>query len=203
MKDMELVQAAKKGDLTAFNELVLNYQDQVFNLAYRILENQDLAEDISQDAFILALRKIHQFRGGSFRAWLLKIVTNLCYSEMRTWKRESLQGLEPDNDQGEANESPPWMKDQKPSPEETVELGELHETLENALNKLPAVYGITVSLIDIQRLEYKEAAAVMGVSIGTVKSRLARGRMQFREILKNMDLHDYSKHSFPTEMISA
>jgi len=196
MEDTELVSAAKQGNLNAFNELVLKYQNQVFDHASRLLGNHQVAEDITQDAFILAFRNIHQYRGGSFRAWLLKIVTNLAYSEMRTWKREPLHGLESVNEDGETNESPFWMKDPNPGPEEATEIGELRETLEYALNKLPAIYRTVVSLIDIQRLDYKEAASIMGVAIGTVKSRLARGRLQFRRILKEMDTIDNSKHKF-------
>lgn len=193
MEDTELVSAAKQGDLNAFNELVLKYQSQVFDHASRLLGNHDTAEDITQDAFVLAFRKICQYRGGSFRAWLLKIVTNLAYSEMRAWKREPLHGLESVDRDGEINESPYWIKDQNPGPEEAVEMGELRETLECALNNLPTIYRTMASLIDIQGLDYKEAAAIMGVSIGTVKSRLARGRMQFQKILNEMDTIDKNK----------
>ena len=187
MEETELIQAARQGDLTAFNELILKYQNQVFHHALRLLRDQDVAEDVTQEAFILAFRKIYQFRGDAFRAWLLKIVTNLCYSEMRTWKRHPLQGLEPNNKDGETNESPYWLRDSAPGPEEIYETRELHKTLESALGGLPAIYGATISLIDIQKLDYKEAASVMGVSIGTVKSRLARGRVQLRTILKSTD----------------
>jgi RNA polymerase sigma-70 factor (ECF subfamily) len=193
MKEKELIQEARRGDLNAFNELVLKYQDQIFNHAQRLLGNQDIAEDITQEAFILAFRKIHQFRGESFRAWLFKIVTNLCYSEMRTWKRNSFLALEPLNKDGETNESPYWIKDSKPLPEEIVETSDLREKLEHAMKKLPRIYRNAVSLIDIQELNYKEAASVMGVPVGTAKSRLARGRMQIREILKNMDAHSTSE----------
>lgn len=198
MEDTELVSAAKQGDLNAFNELVLKYQNQVFDHASRLLGNHDIAEDITQGAFVLAFRKIYQYRGDSFRAWLLKIVTNLAYSEMRTWKREPLHGLESIDKDGETNESPYWMKAQNPSPEEAVEMGELRETLEYALSQFPAIYRIAVSLIDIQRLDYKEAASIMGVPVGTVKGRLARGRMQFQKILNEMDTIDNSKHTFAT-----
>jgi len=199
MEDKELVQAASQGDLTAFNELVLKYQAQVFNLARHILDNQDVAEDITQDTFILAFQKIHQFRGGSFRAWLLKIATHLCYDEMRTWKRHTFQVLELINKEGEIDESPRWIKDSKLLPEEEVEANDLRELLENTLNELPYIYRIPLSLIDIQELDYREAASVLGVPVGTVKSRLARGRMQFRKIWKEMDRIDHSKHKFITE----
>ena len=199
MEDKELVQATSQGDLTAFNELVLKYQKQVFNLARLILDNQDLAEDITQDTFILAFQKIHQFRGGSFRAWLLKIATNLCYDEIRAWKRNTFQALEPIDKEGEVNESPQWIKDPQPLHQEEAEANDLREILENTLNELPYKYRIPLSLIDIQELDYREAASVMGIPVGTVKSRLARGRMQFRKILKEVDRIDPSKHKIVTE----
>jgi len=203
MEDEELFQVTSQGNLSAFNDLVLKYQDQVFNLARLILDNQDLAEDITQETFILAFQKIHQFRGGSFRAWLLKIAKNLCYDEMRTWKRNTFQVLEPIDKEGEVNESPQWIRDPRLLPEEEVEANDLRELLENTLNELPYKYRISLSLIDIQELDYMEAASVMGVPVGTVKSRLARGRMQFRKILKEMDTIENSRHKFVTESVLA
>jgi RNA polymerase sigma factor (sigma-70 family) len=182
-EDNELVQATSQGDLTAFNELVLKYQDQVFNLARFILDNQDLADDITQMTFILAFQKIHQFRGGSFRAWVLKIAKNLCYDEMRRWEHSSHQSLEPTDQEGKANESPYWLKDLQPLPEEIVETGDLYKRVEDGLNKLPLKFRTIVTLIDIQQMDYKEASLVAGVPLGTVKSRLARGRIQLRSIL--------------------
>jgi RNA polymerase sigma-70 factor (ECF subfamily) len=105
-EDAELVQLASQGDLHAFNKLVLEYQNQVFNLAFRLLRDADLSEDLTQEAFLLAFRKMYQFRSGSLGAWLLKIVTNLCYDELRTWKRAPLQPLEPIHEYGETNEFP-------------------------------------------------------------------------------------------------
>jgi len=184
MEEFELIRAARQGDLEAFNQLVLKYQDMVFGNAYRILQNYDIAEDIAQDAFILAFRKIYQYRGGSFRAWLLKIVTNLCYSEMRTWKHQSYQALEPLNRDGELYETPDWIKDTNLLPEESVELHELQIAIEHGLSGLQINYRNAVTLVDIQQLNYKEAAFVMGTSIGTLKSRLARGRMQLGNYFK-------------------
>jgi len=193
MEGLELVQAANNGDLNAFNELVLKYQEQVFNHASRLLRNHDIAEDVTQEAFLLAFRKLYQFRGGSFRAWLLKIVTNLSYSEMRTWKRASFQPLEPIDQGGETNESPYWIKDLAPLPEEAAEINDTSKILEGAMSKLPVAYRTTLSLIDIQEFNYKEAASIMGVSIGTVKSRLARGRMQFRQIWNGLNAQNFSE----------
>jgi len=182
MEENQLIQSAGKGNLNAFNELVLKYQNQAFNHASRLLGNHDIAEDITQEAFLLAFRKLYQFRGGSFRAWLLRIVTNLCYSEMRTWKRNNFQTLEPVTSEGEINESSPC--------EEQVETDDLREQLENIMNKLPSVYRTALSLVDIQEFNYKEAATILGISIGTVKSRLARGRMQFRQIWNTQNSPD-------------
>src|SRR5512134_1988643 len=124
MEEAELVQLASQGDLGAFNELVLKYQNLVFSHAYGLLGN-DIAEDITQDTFILAFQKLYQFRRGSLRAWLLKIATNLCYDKMRTWKRAPLQTLEPIHEDGEINESPYWIKDPNLLSEESIEIREL------------------------------------------------------------------------------
>lgn len=181
-----LVQLASQGDLGAYNKLVLKYQNLVFSHAYSLLGNYDAAEDITQDAFILAFRKMYQFRGGALRAWLLKIVTNLCYDEMRTWKRAPVQSLELINEDGETNESPYWIKDLNLLPEESIEMKELRVGVERGLSTLPMNFRIAVTLVDIQELSYQEAAYVMGTSIGTLKSRLARGRLMLRNALMSI-----------------
>jgi len=184
MEEIELVQAVSQGDVTAFNELVLKYQDQVYNLARRILENQDTAEDITQDIFIHAFQKIHQFRGGSFRAWILKIATNLCYDEMRTWKRHPHLPLEPIDKEDNINESPWWIMDPGPLPEEVAEMRDLQNLLEDGLDQLPLKFRTVVTLVDIHQMDYKEVSQIAGIPIGTVKSRLARGRMQLGNVLQ-------------------
>ena len=187
MEEIDLLRAATQNDLESFNQLILKYQNMVYNQAYRILQNPDIAEDITQDTFIIGFQKLIQFRGGSFRAWLLKIVTNLCYDEMREWKRATLLSLEPVNDDGESIEEPIWLRDPGMLPEETVERHELQSVLEQGLNKLPHFYREAVQLVDIQQLSYKEASFVSGISIGTLKSRLARGRWQLRNNLASLD----------------
>lgn len=164
----------------------MKYQNLVFSHAYGLLGNYDAAEDITQNAFILAFRKMYQFRGGALRAWLLKIGTNLCYDEMRTWKRAPLQPLEPINEDGETNESPYWIKDPNLLPEESIEMKELRVGIERGLSTLPINFRIAVTLVDIQELSYQEAAFVMGTSIGTLKSRLARGRLMLRNALMSI-----------------
>ncbi len=175
MEEAKLLQLARQGDLSAFNELILNYQNQVFNHAYRLLDNDDAAEDIAQSTFILAFQKFYQFRGGAFRAWLLKIATNLCYDEMRTWKRALIEPLEPSNDEGQTNESPYWIKDSNLLPEETIEMSELREGIEHGLSQLPFNFRSAVILVDAQELSYQEAAFAMSTSIGTLSGKNHRG----------------------------
>jgi len=188
MEDTELVQATRQGDLNAFNELVLKYQDQVFNLALRLLGNEDAAEDITQDTFILAFQKIYQFHGDAFRAWLLKITTNLCYDEMRKWRRHPQQPLEPIYQDGETNESPYWLKDSNLLPEDALVTSDLRNTLEQGLSQLPLNFQSVVTLVDVHQMDYKEASQIAGIPIGTVKSRLARGRMQLGNYLKRLNI---------------
>jgi len=101
MDELALIQEARHGDLNAFNRLVLAHQDQVFNLTYRMLGEMEPAEDAAQDAFISAYRNLNGYRGGSFKAWLLRIATNACYDELRRRKRRPTIPLEPVNEDDE------------------------------------------------------------------------------------------------------
>lgn len=187
MERSELVHLATEGDPRAFNELVLEYQDQVFSQAYYFLGDYDAAEDIVQDTFLLAFRRMYQFRHGSFRTWLLRIATNLCYDALGARKRHRLQPLEPINRDGEADESPYWIRDPNLLPEESVEIRESLEAIQRGLSDLHLSYRLAVILVDIQQLNYQEAASTMHTSIGTLKSRLARGRLMLASALRKMD----------------
>lgn len=180
MEEYELIDRAKNKDLESFNILVLKYQDKIFAHVYYLLQNYDAAEDITQEAFLLAFQKLYQFRGGSFRAWLLRIATNLSIDEFRSRKGYSLLPLELSNSEGELYEIPLWTRDTQTHPEEAIVSGELRAALEYGLMGLPEYYRNAVNLVDIQQLSYKEAATTMGISIGTLKSRLKRGRNQLR-----------------------
>ncbi len=184
MDEVALIRAALLGDLEAFNRLVLAYQDMVYTQAFRMMGEEESAEDATQDAFILAFRRLSSYRGGSFKAWLLRIVTNLCYDELRRRKRRPTTPLEPMDNREEEIESPRWLADNAPSPEENVERRELARLLQCCLESLPAEFRAAVTLVDIQGLDYEEAAQALGKPLGTVKSRLARGRARMRECLK-------------------
>ena len=111
MDEPTLIQAAQRGDLNSFNSLVLTYQDILFNTALRIMGDEDSAADATQEAFLSAFRAIKSFRGGSFKAWLLRTVTNACYDELRRRKRRPTVPLEPETDDGELMETPRWLAD--------------------------------------------------------------------------------------------
>ena len=186
MDEPGLIQAALQGDLDAFNRLVLAYQDIVFSQAYRMMGEQEAAEDAAQDAFISAYRKLDSYRGGSFKAWLLRIVTNLCYDELRRRKRRPTTPLEPVDNDNEEIESPRWMSDPGETPEEHAERMEVARALQACLQDLPDEFRAVVTLVDIQGMDYTEAAQVIGSPLGTVKSRLARARMRMRDCLQGV-----------------
>ena len=184
MDEVGLIQLARNGDIEAFNRLVLKYQDMVYNQAYRMMGDVSSASDAAQDAFISVYRKIHTFRGGSFKAWLLRIVTNACYDEIRRRKRRPSTPLNPTDEDKEEVESPYWIKDSRETPEDFTARMELSEAIQNCLDNLSVDFRTTVILIDIQGMDYAEAASVMGTPTGTIKSRLARSRKSMRECLE-------------------
>jgi RNA polymerase sigma-70 factor (ECF subfamily) len=184
MDEVELIQAARKGDLNAFNRLILAYQDMVYSQAYRVLGDPQAADDAAQVAFISAYKNLRKFRGGSFRAWLLRIVTNACYDELRRQKRRPTTSLEPLDDSGEEIESPRWLADSSELPEDSILRTELGQAIQRCLERLPLDFRTVVILVDVQGMDYLEAASVIEKPLGTVKSRLARARQRMRLCLQ-------------------
>ena len=172
--------------LACFNELVLDYQDQVYTQAYRILGERKSAEDITQDTFLIAFRKFHTFRGGSMKAWLLRIATNLCYSELRRQKIHPLISLEPVDSSEAEVESPNWLKSPGLTPEEAAEYHDREDMIQQRIAELPLQYRVALILVDVQGLDYAQAASVIGCPVGTLKSRLARSRVRLRNELRNI-----------------
>jgi RNA polymerase sigma-70 factor (ECF subfamily) len=185
MAELDLIRDAQHGDLEAFNRLVLAYQDLVFNTALRILADDDLAADAAQEAFISAFRALNSYRGGSFRAWLLRTVTNACYDELRRKQRRPTTPLEPESADGEEVEAPRWLADPGASPEEQFEQAELEHAIQHCLQGLPTDFRTVVVLADVQGLDYAEVAAALRKPLGTIKSRLARARLRLRECLQS------------------
>jgi RNA polymerase sigma-70 factor, ECF subfamily len=184
MNEQALIQDAQGGSLDAFNALILHYQDSVFNTALRILGDEDLASDATQEAFLSAFRSITSFRGGSFKAWLMRTVTNACYDELRRQKRRPTIPLEPETDEGEEMDSPRWLADTNMSPEQEAEADEVEHAIQHCLNNLPVEFKTVVVMADIQGMDYSEVAIAVRVPLGTIKSRLARARLRLRECLQ-------------------
>ena len=189
MDETALIHSAQNGDLDAFNTLILHYQDSVFHTALRVIGDEDLAQDAAQEAFISAFRNISAFRGGSFKAWLMRMVTNACYDEFRRQKRRPTTPLEPDAKQadGEEMESPRWLADPNMTPAERSEADELEHAIQHCLDTLPTDFRTVVVLADIQGMDYSEVAAASKVPLGTVKSRIARARLRLRECLRGFE----------------
>jgi len=184
MNEEALIHDAQAGSLDAFNALVLHYQDTVFNTALRILGDEDLASDATQEAFLSAFRSIASFRGGSFKAWLMRTVTNACYDELRRQKRRPSVPLEPETDDGEEMDSPRWLADPNMSPEQKAEADEVEHAIQHCLNNLPVEFKTVVIMADIQGMDYSEVAIAVRAPLGTIKSRLARARLRLRECLQ-------------------
>lgn len=185
MDEAALIQDAKLGDLDAFNRLVMAYQGIVYNIAYRLLSDDDAAEDATQTAFISAYNNLPSFRGGSFKSWILRIVTNACYDELRRIKRRPTTPLEPFSEsEQEEIESPTWLADDNPSPEEQAEQAELEHAVQHCIDALPADFKTVVVLVDIQGMNYDEVSQVVRSPLGTIKSRLARARAKLQECLQ-------------------
>jgi RNA polymerase sigma-70 factor (ECF subfamily) len=185
MDELDLIANARRGELDAFNRLVLIHQDALFNAAVRILGDDDLAADATQEAFLAAFRGLNGFRGGSFRAWLLRTVTNACYDELRRRKRRPTAPLETDSPDGEDVESPRWLADPQLSPEQVAEAKELEHAIQHCLENLPLEFRTVVVMADLQGLDYTEVAAAVRAPLGTIKSRLARARLRLRECLQD------------------
>lgn len=184
MDEHSLIHAAQRGDVAAFNQLVRAYQAQVYRTAYRVLGDQAAAEDATQDAFISAFKHIRAYRGGSFKAWLLRIVTNACYDQLRVKQRRptaSLDALLLDAD----NPAPGVDRAAPESPHDFAERQELGATIQRGLATLPPDQRMTLILVDIEGLGYDEVAQVMQTNLGTVKSRLSRARLAMRDYLVN------------------
>jgi len=181
MDEKVLIDAAHRGDVGSFNQLVLSYQSMAYNVAYRILGDRDAAADAAQDAFLSAFKAIGKFRGGSFKAWLLRIVTNACYDQLRLKQRRPVASL----DALLVVEPAPirFLTDPGELPEEYALRQELSRVIQVGIGTLPPDQRAALILSDVQGLSYQEIAEATGVSLGTVKSRLSRARGKLRDCL--------------------
>jgi RNA polymerase sigma-70 factor, ECF subfamily len=185
MDEAALISDALRGDLDAFNRLVLAYQGLAYNVACRILSDPHAAEDVTQTAFISAYRNLNRFRGGSFRAWVMRIVTNGCYDELRRRQRHPETPLEPHDTEGEDEiDNPAWLKDDAPGPEEEFDQQQLHLAVQHCLDDLADDFKAVVVLVDVEGMDYQEVSRIIDKPLGTIKSRLSRARFKLKDCLK-------------------
>jgi RNA polymerase sigma-70 factor (ECF subfamily) len=177
-----LIKQAQAGDVSAYNTLVLHYQDVVYNVAYRIMGEPGAADDASQEAFISAYKALHRFRGGSFKSWLMRIVTNACYDELRRRKRRPQSSLDQIVEDYES--SPLLVSQSTPGPEENRQWTEVVEAITHCLDQLPDEQRVATVLRDVEGYDYSEIAEIMASTLGTVKSRLSRARAKLRDCLQ-------------------
>ncbi len=182
LDEPELIARSTRGDLDAFNVIVKRHQRSLYNLCLRMLGSAQAAEDATQDAFIAAFLAIHRFRGGGFRAWLFRIAVNACYDELR--RRHARASVSLDVPRGESGHA---FDVQNPGPtlEEQAQTNELRGAIQEGLSALPSDQRLAIVLCDVQGLDYAEIAQVMGVSLGTVKSRINRARARLRDFLRS------------------
>lgn len=181
--EMALIERCKKGDIGAFNELVLQYEKRVFNFAYHMSGNYDDAHDVAQEAFIRVFNSISTFRGdANFTTWLYRIVTNVYLDERKRQKSHMHTSLE-EYIELEENTVTRQVEDTSPTPDHLVETGERDAMLHHAIQELPEYQRVMVVLYHTQSKSYEEIAQIMKLPIGTVKSRLNRARLALKEKL--------------------
>jgi RNA polymerase sigma-70 factor (ECF subfamily) len=183
-RDLILVERAREGDLTAFNDLVTLYLDQLFALVVRMVPDRDQASDVTQEAFFSAYRNLAGFRGGSVKSWLNRIAVNAAMDTQRARKRRPVQ---PYPELEDESWQPP--ADEAADPVTTALTLERTTILNAALATITADQRTAIVLFDVEGYDYQEIADMTGVSLGTVKSRIHRGRLALRDRLANrMDL---------------
>ncbi len=181
-----LIARSRRGEAAAFNQLILLHQQAVYTLAYRMLGDPDNAADVTQEALFSAYRAIASFRGGSFRSWLLRIASNACFDYWRRSRRhpgDSLEALTGQGENAEEGAAQQFAADDRWNPETLALRSELQSLIQAGLLSLPPEQRLSVILSDIQGLAYEEIASATGVTLGTVKSRIARGRAALRSYL--------------------
>lgn len=181
MDEIRVIKEAQKGSVAAFNQLVMAYQGTAYNVAYRVIGNGDAAADACQEAFLKAYQAIKQYRGGSFKSWLLRIVTNACYDQLRYKSRRPATSLEDMTENSDDHSEK--LIDGEERPEELVLRGELNEVIQHGINHLPEDQRVVLVLSDVQGFSYQEIAEIVDQPLGTVKSRLSRGRQRLRDFL--------------------
>ena len=178
-RDAHLIERARGGDLAAFNQLVEAYQDQLFGLVARMVPDRDQAADVVQEAFFSAFRNLGSYRGGAFKSWLSRIAVNGAMDLQRARRRRPAQ---PYPELEDETWQPPAGPDA--DPERRALTHERSRVLNEALAKIADDQRVAIVLYDVEGYDYLEIAELTGVSLGTVKSRIHRGRLALRALLE-------------------
>lgn len=172
--ETELIGLVVSGDRGAFDEIMRQHEDRVFSVCLRIMADREMALDATQDTFLTVFRKASQFRGNSaLGTWIYRIAVNTCYDHLRKAKRRRSETI-PDN-----------FDPRDPSAEEALESAGMRPEIQSALDQLPQDFRTAIVLSDIEGMGLPEVASVLGVPVGTVKSRLFRGRRLLAQRLGN------------------
>lgn len=187
-----IVQQVLEGNTNAFEELVLEYEKKVYNVALRILGNREDAADMTQEAFIKAFNSLSGFRGDSkFSVWLTRIVSNLCLDFLRSRSRRPTVSLSVEDDEGDDVQLD--IADVSQSPELLLERSLTRESVRRGLKALPEDYREILLLREIQGLSYDEIAEALNIEVGTVKSRIFRGRKKLCDyLIKDGNIPDFA-----------
>jgi RNA polymerase sigma-70 factor, ECF subfamily len=178
LRDRALVEQALRGELEAFNRLVELYQDYLFGMTIRVVRDREAAADAVQEAFFSAYRNLARFRGDSFRSWLTRIALNAATDVLRTRKRRP---ADPYPEREDEDWQPPT--DESEGPERTAISRQRARVLSAALERITPDQRAAIVLFDVEGYDYQEIADMTGVSLGTVKSRIHRGRQALRDLL--------------------
>lgn len=185
LAEVDLVQLAQKGSLTAFEELVARHRDKIYARAYSMMRNEDEALDLSQDAWVKGWQRLAQFQGdSSFVTWMTRIVINLCLDQLRKQKRQRTESIEAMEENASGIER--QMPVVTPNPTEGLERAELRRRIDRALAQLSNEHRTVLVLHEFEELEYKEIAKRMKCSIGTVMSRLFYARRRMASLLAGL-----------------
>ncbi|MDD2621154.1 MAG: sigma-70 family RNA polymerase sigma factor [Syntrophomonadaceae bacterium] len=185
-----LVKKSLQGDLEAFEELVLKYQNKVYSLAYRYMGNEEDAYDSAQEAFLKAFRSLRSFKGNSsFGTWIFRVTSNVCLDELRRKKRKPLSlSLDEPLATWTGNEVEKELADTNPTADIIYERKELSQYIQFLLDQLKPEFKAVIILRDIQELNYEEIAEILKCSLGTVKSRISRARNELRKMWLEREL---------------
>ena len=187
--DPALVRAAQRGNMAAFEELVLRHRDKIYARAYSMMHSEEEAIDLSQEAWVKGWQRLRQFQGeSSFGTWMTRIVINLCLDQLRRQKRQRTESIEAlDEESGGVERQMPVLS---VNPTAGLERAELRQRIDRALGQLSYEHRTVLVLHEFEEMEYKEIAKAMGCSIGTVMSRLFYARRKLAALLADLKKQD-------------